>query len=101
MQKVKKNSIYTGLDCAILLVDYLGSLTDTTTNRINRTTHNRHQCRKTTVLSCHRCLINIGVNVCSCIMQGANVRTIEASIAAFFSNSNGVNYANVNEALKE
>ncbi len=24
----------------------------------NRTTHIRHQCRKTTVLSCHRCLIN-------------------------------------------
>jgi hypothetical protein len=28
---------------------------------INRTMHIRHQCRKTTVLSCHRCLINTGV----------------------------------------
>ncbi len=27
----------------------------------NRATHIRHQCRKTTVLSCHRCLINTGV----------------------------------------
>jgi len=27
----------------------------------NRTTHMRHQCRKTTALSCHRCLINTGV----------------------------------------
>ncbi len=27
----------------------------------NRTTCNRHLCRKTTVLSCHRCLINTGV----------------------------------------
>jgi hypothetical protein len=27
----------------------------------NRTTHIRHQCRKTTVLSCHRCIINTGV----------------------------------------
>ncbi len=25
------------------------------------TTHIRHQCRKTAVLSCHRCLINSGV----------------------------------------
>jgi len=28
---------------------------------INRTACIRHQCRKTTVLSCHRCLINSGV----------------------------------------
>jgi hypothetical protein len=28
---------------------------------INRTAHIRRQCRKTTVLSCHRCLINSGV----------------------------------------
>ncbi len=27
----------------------------------NRTAHIRHLCRKTTVLSCHRCLINTGV----------------------------------------
>ncbi len=27
----------------------------------NRTAHNWHQCRKTTVLSCHRCVINSGV----------------------------------------
>jgi len=27
----------------------------------NRTTRIRHQCRKTTVLSCPRCLINTGV----------------------------------------
>jgi hypothetical protein len=27
----------------------------------NRTTHIRHQCRKTTVLSCRICLINTGV----------------------------------------
>jgi hypothetical protein len=27
----------------------------------NRTAHIRHQCRKTIVLSCHRCLINSGV----------------------------------------
>jgi hypothetical protein len=27
----------------------------------NRTTRIRHQCKKTTVLSCHRCLINTGV----------------------------------------
>ncbi len=27
----------------------------------NRTAHIRHQCRKTTLLSCHRCLINTGV----------------------------------------
>jgi len=26
-----------------------------------KTVHNRHQCRKTTVLGCHRCLINTGV----------------------------------------
>ncbi len=28
---------------------------------LNRTAHIRHQCRKTTVLSCHGCLINTGV----------------------------------------
>jgi len=28
---------------------------------LNRTEHIRHQCRKATVLSCHRCLINSGV----------------------------------------
>ncbi len=27
----------------------------------NRTTHKRHLCRKTTVFSCHRCLIKTGV----------------------------------------
>ncbi len=27
----------------------------------NRTAHIRHQCRKTTVLSCQRCLINTGI----------------------------------------
>ncbi len=27
----------------------------------NRKVHIRHQCRKTTVLSCHSCLINTGV----------------------------------------
>jgi hypothetical protein len=27
----------------------------------NRTAHIRHRCRKATVLSCHRCLINTGV----------------------------------------
>ncbi len=27
----------------------------------NGTVHNRYQCRKTAVLGCHRCLINIGV----------------------------------------
>ncbi len=27
----------------------------------NRTAHIRHQCKKTTVLSCHWCLINTGV----------------------------------------
>jgi hypothetical protein len=27
----------------------------------NRTAHIRHQCIKATVLSCHRCLINTGV----------------------------------------
>jgi hypothetical protein len=27
----------------------------------DRTVHIRQQCRKTTVLSCHRCLINTGV----------------------------------------
>jgi hypothetical protein len=27
----------------------------------NRTERIRHQCRKTNVLSCHRCLINTGV----------------------------------------
>jgi hypothetical protein len=27
----------------------------------NRTAHIRHQCRNTTVLTCHRCLINTGV----------------------------------------
>ncbi len=30
-------------------------------NKANRRAHIRHQCRKTTVLSCHRCLINTGV----------------------------------------
>ncbi len=30
-------------------------------NLLNRTAHIRHQCRKTIVLSCHRCLINTGV----------------------------------------
>ncbi len=30
-------------------------------DRFNRTTSIRYQCRKTTVLSCHRCLINTGV----------------------------------------
>ncbi len=29
--------------------------------KANRTAHIRHQCRKTTVLSCHRCQINTGV----------------------------------------
>jgi hypothetical protein len=29
--------------------------------KINKTAHIRHQCRKTAVLSCHRCLINTGV----------------------------------------
>ncbi len=28
---------------------------------LSRRAHIRHQCRKTTVLSCHRCLINTGV----------------------------------------
>ncbi len=28
---------------------------------INRTVHIRHQCMKTTALSCHRCIINTGV----------------------------------------
>ncbi len=28
----------------------------------NRTSHIRHQCRKATVLSCHRCQINSGVD---------------------------------------
>jgi hypothetical protein len=28
---------------------------------VNGTVHIRHQCRKTAVLSCHRCLINTGV----------------------------------------
>jgi hypothetical protein len=28
---------------------------------LNAAVHIRHQCRKTTVLSCHRCLINTGV----------------------------------------
>ncbi len=30
-------------------------------SKFNRTAHIRHQCKKTTVLSCHRCLINTGV----------------------------------------
>jgi hypothetical protein len=30
-------------------------------NKTNRTAHIRHQCMKTTVFSCHRCLINTGV----------------------------------------
>jgi hypothetical protein len=30
-------------------------------DRENRTEHIRQQCRKTTVLSCHRCLINTGI----------------------------------------
>jgi hypothetical protein len=29
--------------------------------KANRRAHNRHQCRETTVLSCHRCLIDTGV----------------------------------------
>jgi hypothetical protein len=29
--------------------------------QLNGPAHNRQQCRKTTVLSCHRCVINIGV----------------------------------------
>ncbi len=29
--------------------------------RLNRAARIRHQCRKTTVLTCHRCLINAGV----------------------------------------
>jgi hypothetical protein len=36
-------------------------LTVLPTNNTNGTAHIRHQCRKTTVLSCHRCLINSGV----------------------------------------
>jgi hypothetical protein len=28
---------------------------------VNRTARIRHQCRKTIVLSCHRCLINTGI----------------------------------------
>ncbi len=28
---------------------------------VNKTPHYGHQCRRTNVLSCHRCLINIGV----------------------------------------
>ncbi len=31
----------------------------------NRTVHFRHQCKKTTVLSCHICLINTGVEKCT------------------------------------
>ncbi len=31
------------------------------TNFVNRAPHIRHQCRKKTVFSCHRCLINSGV----------------------------------------
>ncbi len=30
-------------------------------NGFNRIAHIRHQCRKTTILSCHICLINTGV----------------------------------------
>jgi hypothetical protein len=30
-------------------------------NLHNGTAHNRHQCRKTAVLSCHRFLINSGI----------------------------------------
>ena len=47
--------------CAYL--GYLGQFGqyDTNLNYPNRTTHIRHQCRKTTVLSFYRCLINSGV----------------------------------------
>ncbi len=31
-------------------------------NNCNRRAHIRHQCIKTTVLSCHRCLINTGID---------------------------------------
>jgi hypothetical protein len=34
---------------------------DSNPRTLNRTAHIRHQCRKTTVLSCHRCLISSGV----------------------------------------
>ncbi len=35
--------------------------------RLNRRAHIKHQCRKTIVLSCHRCLINTGVEKMSYI----------------------------------
>jgi hypothetical protein len=34
---------------------------------VNGTVHIRHLCRKTAVLSCHRCLINTGVEKMNCI----------------------------------
>ncbi len=34
---------------------------DSTKNCYNRRTHIRHQCRKTTLITCQRCLINTGV----------------------------------------
>jgi len=37
----------------------------------NRTAHIRHQCKKTAVLSCHRCLINTGVEKIN--MQHLNI----------------------------
>ncbi len=36
-------------------------------NKLNRTVHTRHLCRKTVVLSCHRCLINTGVEKMNCL----------------------------------
>ncbi len=43
------------------MVTSVGQTVRTSNVTVNRTARIRHQCRKTTVLSCHRCLINTGV----------------------------------------
>jgi hypothetical protein len=60
------------LYCLYLAITFRSSLTfagntqslpkkEVSQRRSNRTANIRHQCRKTIVLSCHRCLINSGV----------------------------------------
>ncbi len=50
--------IFYMLTCTFCILERVKQLIK---SNFNRTTCIRHQCRKTTVLSCHRCLINTGV----------------------------------------
>jgi len=53
-------SAYTKWGALILLSYKLSSVT-LKYSQVKRTAHIRHQCRKATVLSCNRCLLNTGV----------------------------------------